>query len=54
MGTNEVGVWIELKPKGKLEGFSHVSLEIGAEGRRLVSANLLPSRQTDESVVVVA
>ena len=22
MGTNEVGVWIEVKPKGKLEGFT--------------------------------
>lgn len=51
VGTNQVGVWLEFKPKGKLQTFSSVQLEITAGGRTLVLATLAPSKQTPDTVV---
>jgi hypothetical protein len=50
VGTNEVGVWLEFAPKGKLQGFSSVTLEITSGQRKLVSATLSPLKQTPDSV----
>ena len=52
VGTNQVGVWLEFAPKGKLQTFSSVSLEISSGEQRLVSATLSPLKQTPDSVVV--
>ena len=52
VGTNQVGVWLEFVPKGKLRTFSSVQLEITSVERKLVSATLAPLKQTPESVVV--
>ena len=52
VATNQVGVWLEFKPKGKLQTFSSVQLEITSAGRKIVSATLLPLKQTPETVVV--
>jgi hypothetical protein len=52
MSTNQVGVWLELKPQGKLKDFDHVELEIVREGKTLVSARLLPTRQSEDRVTV--
>src|SRR5437773_275877 len=52
VGTNQVGVWLEFAPKGKLETFSSVQLEITSGERTLVSAMLSPSKQTPDTVVV--
>jgi uncharacterized protein YbaA (DUF1428 family) len=52
VGTNQVGVWLEFTPKGKLQTFSSVLLEITSGERTLVSATLAPSKQTADAVVV--
>jgi hypothetical protein len=52
VGTNQVGVWLEFAPKGKLQTFSSVKLEIGSGDQRLVAATLSPSKQTPDTVVV--
>jgi len=52
VGTNQVGVWLEFAPKGKLQTFSSVQLEITSGDRKLVSAMLSPSKQTPDTVVV--
>ncbi len=52
IGTNRVGVWLEFAPKGKLQTFSSVQLEITSGERTLVSAMLSPSKQTPDIVVV--
>lgn len=52
VATNLVGVWLEFVPKGKLEKFHHVDLEISSGGRKIVGAALQPLKQTKESVVV--
>jgi hypothetical protein len=52
MSGTEVGAWIEFKPKGKLKEFSHVGLEITANGKKVVSANVLPSRKSEDIVTV--
>lgn len=52
VGTNQVGVWLEFTPKGKLQTFSSVQLEITSGERTLVSATLAPSKQTADAVVV--
>jgi len=52
VATNQVGVWLEFTPKGKLQTFSSVQLEISSGERRLVSATLLPLKQTPDKVVV--
>src|SRR2546428_811936 len=52
ISTNQVGVWLELKPQGKLKEFDHVGLEIMAEGKALVSARLLPTRSSENRVTV--
>ena len=52
VGTNQVGVWLEFAPKGKLQTFSSVQLEISSGDRTLVSATLAPSKQTADAVVV--
>jgi len=52
VGTNQVGVWLEFAPKGKLQTFSSMTLEITSGERRLVSATLSPLKQTPDSVVV--
>ena len=52
VGTNEVGVWLQFAPKGKLKTFSSVQLEITSGERRLVSATLKPIKQTPDTVVV--
>lgn len=51
-GNNEVRVWLECKTNGELKNFTHVQLEITAGERRLVSATLLPSHPSPESVAV--
>src|SRR5512133_1075072 len=51
-GTNQVGVWLEFAPKGKLATFSSVQLEITSGERRIVSATLAPSKQTADVVTV--
>lgn len=52
IGTNQVGVWLEFTPKGKLQTFSSVQLEITSGERTLVSAMLAPLKQTEDIVVV--
>ena len=52
VGTNQVGVWLEFAPKGKLQTFSSVKLEIGSDDLRLVAATLSPSKRTPDTVVV--
>ena len=52
VGTNQVGVWLEFSPKGKLKTFSSVQLEITSGGQTLVSATLAPSKQTEDVVQV--
>ena len=52
VGTNQVGVWLEFAPKGKLQAFSSVRLEIRSAERSVVSATLAPLRQTSDTVVV--
>jgi hypothetical protein len=52
VGTNQVGVWLEFAPKGKLRTFSSVQLEITSGDHKLVSATLAPSKQTPKNVVV--
>jgi hypothetical protein len=52
VGTNQVGVWLEFAPKGRLQNFSSVTLEITSGEQRLVSATLSPLKQTPDSVVV--
>lgn len=52
VGTNQVGVWLEFAPKGKLQNFTSIKLEISSGEKRLVSATLSPSEQTPKSVVV--
>ena len=52
VGTNQVGVWLEFTPKGKLRTLSSVQLEITSGDHKLVSATLAPSKQTPENVVV--
>ncbi len=52
VGTNQVEVWLEFVPKGKLRTFSSVQLEITSGESKLVSATLAPSKQTPETVVV--
>jgi hypothetical protein len=51
-GENGVKVWLEFVPAGALKNFSHVDLEIDADGKRLVSAPLLTSGPTAEKVSV--
>ena len=51
-GENGVKVWLELKTKDELKSFTHVDLEITAGEKRLVSAPLLASHPSPESVVV--
>jgi hypothetical protein len=51
VGTNEVGVWLEFAPKGKLQTFSSVKLEIGSDDQRLVAATLSPSKRTPDTLV---
>ena len=43
-GENGVKVWLEFVPAGVLKNFSHVDVEIDADGKRLVAAPLLTSR----------
>jgi hypothetical protein len=52
VGTNQVGVWLEFTPKGKLQTFSSVQLDITSGDRTLVSATLAPLKQTEDDVVV--
>lgn len=52
VATNQVGVWLEFKPRGKLQTFSSVQLEITSGERTLVSATLAPLKQTRDVVVV--
>lgn len=52
VGTNQVGVWLEFTPKGKLQTFSSVQLEMTSGGRTLVSTTLAPTKQTTNDVVV--
>jgi hypothetical protein len=52
VATNLVGVWLEFAPKGELQKFHHVELEVTSGGRRLVGADLRPLKHTDKSVVV--
>ena len=52
VGTNQVGVWLEFAPKGKLQTFSSVQLEIASGDRKLVSATLSPLKQTPDTVVI--
>jgi hypothetical protein len=51
-GQSGVKVWLEFKPQAVLKNFTHVILEINAGGKRLVSAPLLTSRSTADSVSV--
>lgn len=52
ISTNQVGVWLELKPQGKLKEFDHVGLEITAGRQTVVAARLLPTRQSEDRVTV--
>ena len=52
VGTNQVGVRLEFIPKGKLQTFSSVQLEITSGERRVVSADLSPLKQTADAVVI--
>ena len=52
VGTNQIGVWLQFTPKGKLQTFSSVQLEISSWDRTLVSATLAPLKQTEAGVVV--
>jgi hypothetical protein len=52
VGTNQVGIWLEFAPKGKLQTFRSVELEIGSGDKKLVTATLSPSKQTPDNVVI--
>jgi hypothetical protein len=52
VGTNQIGVWLEFSPRGKLERFNHGELEVSSGGRQLVCATLLPLQQTSDKVVL--
>lgn len=52
VATNQVGVWLEFAPKGKLQTYSSVRLDITSDGRQLVSAALAPLTQTPDNVVI--
>ena len=52
VATKQVGVWLEFSPKGKLETFSSVQLDIMLAERRVVSATLSPLKQTPVTIVV--
>ena len=52
VGPNQVGVWLEFTPKGKLQTFSSAQLEITSGEQTLVSATLAPLKQTEEDVVI--
>jgi hypothetical protein len=45
-------VWLEFKPQGVLKNFTRVELEVVSAGKHLVSAPLLTSRPTADSVAV--
>jgi len=49
-GEAGVKVWIEFKTQGVLKNFARVELEMSAGGKHLVSAPLLASRPTADSV----
>jgi hypothetical protein len=52
VATNQVGVWLEFAPRGKLARFDHGELEIASAGRQLVCAALQPLHQTSDKVVL--
>jgi hypothetical protein len=52
VGTNQVGVWLEFAPKGRLQNFCHADLAIGSCDRTVVTANLSPLHQSDDSVLI--
>jgi hypothetical protein len=52
VGTNQMGVWLEFSPRGKLAHFSHGELEVASSERRLVCATLLPLQHTSDKVVL--
>ena len=52
VATNQIGVWLEFSPHGKLERFSHSELKVVSGGRELVCATLLPLQQTSDKVVL--
>jgi hypothetical protein len=52
VGTNQLGIWLEFAPKGELQTFTSVKLEITSGERKLVSTNLSPLKQTPDSVVI--
>ena len=52
VGTNQVGVWLDFAPKGKLQDVGSVQLEIASAEGTLVSATLSPLKRTADSVVV--
>lgn len=49
-GEAGVAVWLEFKPQGVLKKFTRVELEIRADGKHLMSAPLLTSHPSPESV----
>lgn len=49
-GEAGVAVWIEFKPQGVLKNFTRVELQISAGGKHLMSAPLLTSRPSADSV----
>ena len=52
VGTNQIGVWLEFSPRGKLAHFHHGELEVASGERQLVCATLLPLQQTSDKVVL--
>ena len=52
VATNQIGVWLEFSPHGKLAHFSHGELQVASGGRQSVSATLLPLQQTSDKVVL--
>jgi len=52
VGINQIGVWLEFSPRGKLAHFSHGELAVASGERQLVGATLLPLQQTNEKVVL--
>jgi hypothetical protein len=52
VGINQIGVWLEFSPHGKLAHFSHGELAVASGERQLVGATLLPLQQTNDKVVL--
>jgi hypothetical protein len=52
VGTNLIGIRLELSPRGKLARFHHGELRVASGKRQLLGVTLLPLQQTRDKVVL--